>query len=289
MSAEFDYVPRLPAAGADQLELLAQLCRGSRVVALTGAGCSTESGIPDYRGEGTRARARNPIKFDVYVRDAEARARYWARAVLGWPKFSAAPPNTVHRALAQLEHAGLVRALITQNVDRLHQAAGSREVVELHGALAEVHCLDCGALEPRAQLQARLLELNPGWLERVESIELAPDGDAELEPARGSFRAASCLKCGGVLKPKVVFFGEQVPLPTVERAYALVEQAELLLVLGSSLAVFSGLRFVRRAAKLGIPVAIVTAGPTRGDELATLKIEARLGELLPRLVETLSR
>lgn len=287
MSSALDYVPQLPEPTAAQVEALAALCRGRRVLALTGAGCSTESGIPDYRGAGTRARARNPVRFEVYVRDADARARYWARAVVGWPKFSAAPPNATHRALAQLEAEGQLSGLITQNVDRLHQEAGSRAVIELHGALAEVHCLACGALEPRAELQARLLALNPGWLERVASVELAPDGDAELEPARGSFVVAGCLACGGVLKPKVVFFGEQVPAPIVEHAYGLVDAAELLLVLGSSLAVFSGLRFVRRAAKLGIPVAIVTAGPTRADELAALKLEVRLGAMLPMLARAL--
>jgi NAD-dependent deacetylase sirtuin 4 len=260
------------------------LCRGRRIVALTGAGCSTESGIPDYRGEGTRARARNPVRFDVYVRDPHARARYWARAVLGWPSFSAARPNRGHEALARLEHAGLVRAVITQNIDRLHHAAGSREVVELHGALAEVRCLACGAIESRSDLQARLLALNPGWL--AHEAAQAPDGDADLEISLAEFRVADCVVCAGALKPNVVFFGEQVPAAIVERGYALVDEAELLLVLGSSLAVFSGLRFVKRAAARGLPIAIVNVGPTRGDPLATIKLDAPLGELLPRLVES---
>lgn len=275
---------RAPCSEAE-LEALVELCRERRVLALSGAGCSTESGIPDYRGEGTRARARNPVKFDRYVRDAEARARYWSRAVIGWPKFRAAEPNAAHRAVAALERGGVVRGLITQNVDRLHHRAGSRRVIELHGALAEVACLGCGALEDRDALQARLLTLNPGWGAR--EAELAPDGDAELDAPPASFRVADCLACGGLLKPRVVFFGEQVPATTVEQAYAWVEEAELLLVLGSSLAVFSGLRFVRRAAAAGVPVAIVNCGPTRGDALASLKIEARVGDLLPRLAERL--
>ncbi|WP_443655650.1 NAD-dependent protein deacetylase [Enhygromyxa salina] len=287
MEATFDYVPRLPDTETAAFERLLVLARGRRVVALTGAGCSTESGIPDYRGEGTRARARDPIRFDTYATDADARARYWARAVVGWPRFSSAPPNPVHRALAKLEQGRLLHGLITQNVDRLHHAAGSRDVIELHGALADVRCLECGTFEDRGDLQARLLALNPGWLERAEATRLAPDGDADFEPDRGSFRVADCLVCGGALKPNVVFFGEQVPAATVERAYALVEAAELLLVLGSSLAVFSGLRFVRRAAAQAIPIAIVTAGPTRGDTLASVKLEARLGELVPRLADAL--
>ena len=278
-------VPEVAPCSAAKLEQLAQLCTGRRVVALTGAGCSTESGIPDYRGEGTRARARNPIRFNTYVRDPAARSRYWARSVLGWPQLRAAEPNAAHRALAELEAAGVVHTLITQNVDRLHQAAGSRRVIELHGALAEVRCLACGALESRDQLQARLLAKNPGWT--AQEAELAPDGDAELEPER-PFCVAGCRVCSGVLKPHVVFFGEQVPAERVEAAYAAVEAAELLLVLGTSLAVFSGLRFVRRAAAQGTPVAIVNCGPTRGDELATLKLEARVGALLPRLSARLS-
>lgn len=287
MVAPADYVPDRAAASAQQLDALAQLCRGRRVVALTGAGCSTESGIPDYRGEGTRARARNPVRFATYVADAEARSRYWARSVLGWPRIRGAAPNASHHALAQLERAGVVDAVITQNVDRLHHRAGSQAIVELHGALAEVRCLTCSTIEARSELQDRLLALNPGWLERDTAIEAAPDGDAELDRVAG-FRVADCVACGGVLKPNVVFFGEQVPAAVVERAYALVEDAELLLVLGSSLAVFSGLRFVRRAAARDTPVAIVTVGETRGDALATLKLEARLGELLPRLADTLA-
>jgi NAD+-dependent protein deacetylase sirtuin 4 len=263
------------------LDALVDACRGRRVVVLSGAGISTESGIPDYRGEGTRARARNPIRFDTYVRDPAARTRYWARSMIGWPKLAAARPNPAHEALAALEQAGLVTGLITQNVDRLHHAAGSREIIELHGALAEVRCLACGRLEPRAALQARLVAQNPGWL--AHEAALAPDGDADLEVSLAQFRVADCEACGGLLKPAVVFFGEQVPQAVVDRGYAKVADAELLLVLGSSLAVFSGLRFVRRAHAAATPVAIVNLGPTRGDPLAQLKIDAPLGQLLPQL------
>lgn len=280
-----DHAPRVPACGAAELEALAELCRGRRVVVLSGAGCSTESGIPDYRGEGTRARARNPVRFDAYVQDPAARTRYWARAMIGWPHFRAARPNPAHRALAALEHAGVVSTVITQNVDRLHQAAGSRAVIELHGALAEVRCLGCGRIDSRDDLQARLEQLNPGWL--AHEAALAPDGDADLETSLTHFRIANCPACDGLLKPNVVFFGEQVPQAIVDRAYASVAAAQVLLVLGSSLAVFSGLRFVKRAHASRIPIAIVNVGPTRAVGLATLELEARLGDALPRLAASL--
>jgi NAD-dependent SIR2 family protein deacetylase len=277
--------PAVPPCGAAELEALAALCRDRKTVVLSGAGCSTESGIPDYRGEGTRARARNPVRFDAYVDDPRARTRYWARAMIGWPSFRAAQPNPAHRALATLERAGLVTTVITQNVDRLHQAAGSLDVIELHGALAEVRCLSCARLESRDDLQTRLAQLNPGWLDHEAA--LAPDGDADLETSLTHFRIADCRSCGGLLKPNVVFFGEQVPQAIVDQAYARVAAAELLLVVGSSLAVFSGLRFVKRAHARGIPIAIVNVGPTRAVGLAVLEIEARLGELLPRLASML--
>ncbi len=269
------HVPELAAAAA--------LLRGRRVVALTGAGCSTESGIPDYRGPGTRERARNPVQYRAFVDDPRARQRYWARSMLGWPRFAAARPNDGHRAFAALERAGLLRGVITQNVDRLHHAAGSARVVELHGALAEVVCLACGAIEPRDALQRRLALLNPRW---DADVELAPDGDAELDAADG-FRVADCLACGGVLKPRVVFFGENVPLGTVDRAFALLEEGDALLVAGSSLTVYSGFRFVRRAAERGVPVVVVNLGPTRGDPLAALRVDAPVGEVLPALVTAL--
>lgn len=266
---------------------LVELLRGRRCVALTGAGCSTESGIPDYRGPETARRARNPIRYQEFLRQPRARARYWARSSVGWQLMSKAEPNAAHLALAELEQKGLFTGLITQNVDRLHARAGSRRVIELHGALDEVRCMDCGALEQRSALQQRLAELNPGW--KATPGELAPDGDADL--AAGlveGFRVAPCLACGGVLKPNVVFFGENVPKATVEAAYALLDESKALLVVGSSLTVFSGFRFVRRASERGIPVAIVNMGGTRGDAYARVCVESRAGEILPLIVEELA-
>lgn len=273
-------------AGDEGVWALAELLRGRRVVALVGAGCSTASGIPDYRGPETRRRARNPIQIQAFLGDDAGRQRYWARAVVGWPRFRASRPNAAHQALAALEHAGVLRGLITQNVDRLHHAAGSRRVIELHGALHEVVCLGCGHTEPRDAVQARLLALNPGW--DGARVEAAPDGDAELpsELVR-SFRVAGCERCDGVLKPKVVFFGENVPPSVTAAAWSLYEEGEVLLVVGSSLTVFSGYRFVRRAAKDGMPVALVNLGPTRGDAEATLRVDDRVEAVLPALAAAL--
>ncbi|MCK6550681.1 NAD-dependent protein deacetylase [Myxococcota bacterium] len=267
------------------LEALTRLCRGRRVVALTGAGMSTESGIPDYRGEGSARRARAPMQYRELLASDAARARYWSRSAAGWSRFSSAEPNAGHRALAELEAAGIVRGLITQNVDRLHHRAGSRRVVELHGALEEVCCLACGALEPRSVVQARLLASNPGFEAKVE---LLPDGDVELDPELAEhFQIVDCRACGGMLKPNVVFFGENVAPAVRDAAWALYADAEVLLVLGSSLTVFSGFRFVRKAAEDGRPIAIVNLGPTRGDPLAAIKLEARTGSVLPKLVDAL--
>ncbi len=266
---------------------LAALLRGRRVAALTGAGCSTESGIPDYRGPETARRARNPVQAREFSSSAEARQRYWARAAIGWERFSHAQPNPGHRALAALEAAGVIAGVVTQNVDGLHQAAGSRRVVELHGSLAEARCLACAAVEPRAALQERLLAANPGWLRL--GAELAPDGDAELPPEHvARFRVAPCLCCDGPLKPRVVFFGEGVPRAVVDEAYAIVDSASALLVVGSSLAVFSGYRFVRRASERGMPVAMVNLGPARGEELCSVKVDGRAGEVLPLLAAALA-
>ncbi len=263
-----------------ELEAAVDALAGRRLAVLTGAGCSTESGIPDYRGPGTLARARNPIQYREFVRSAEARKRYWARSLLGWPRVQAARPNPAHRALAALERAGVATGLITQNVDRLHHAAGSRCVVELHGALERVRCLGCGAVIERAAVQAHLLALNPNW--PAPSAGLAPDGDADL-PAEltAGFRVPGCPACGGDLKPDVVFFGESVPRATVDAAAALVDSAGALLVVGSSLAIFSGYRFVRRAGERGIPVVIVNLGATRADPLAAARIDGRAGQVLP--------
>jgi NAD-dependent protein deacetylase/lipoamidase sirtuin 4 len=268
------------------VDALAALFRGRRLVVLTGAGCSTESGIPDYRGPGTRARARNPIQHREFLTRPEVRARYWARSLLGWPRFSSARPNAAHQALAELEREGHVLGLITQNVDRLHHAAGSQRVIELHGALARVRCLDCEALEPRTQLQERLLALNPGFAERT--AELRPDGDAELPvEAVAAFQVAACTRCGGTLKPDVVFFGDNVPPPTVEAAFSMLEEGDALLIVGSSLAIYSGFRFLQRAADRHMPMGLVNMGECRGGELVDVRVEARAGEVLPRLAAAL--
>lgn len=257
---------------------LPELLRTRRVLVLTGAGCSTDSGIPDYRGPGSAP--RTPVQYRAFVGDPEARRRYWARSLAGWPMMATARPNAAHRALAELQRAGRITSIITQNVDGLHQAAGAEDVLELHGALADVVCLACGAVEPRQALQRRLTILNP----RFEAhAEIAPDGDAELQGAEG-FRIPDCLACGGMLKPRVVFFGENVPVPVVEEAWRRFEAADALLVLGSSLTVWSGYRFARKAAETGRPLWIVNRGPTRADPLATAKIDAGVAEVLGALV-----
>lgn len=271
---------------AEGVAALAELCAGRRVVALTGAGISTESGIPDYRGPGTRARAKDPMRFAEFTASPEGRARYWARAAVGWPAFSAAQPNAGHRALAALERAGVVRGVITQNVDELHQRAGTRELIELHGTLHAVRCLECGAIEPRALVQRRLAL--PPATAMHDHEQLRPDGDAELDPTWiAGYVAPSCLQCTGVLKPDVVYFGETVPPARVAQAYAWVDDAEVLLVVGTSLAVFSGYRFVRRAAAGGTPVAVVNLGPTRGDPHAALRVDASAGAVLLALARAL--
>lgn len=266
-------------------DALVSLLRGRRLAVLTGAGCSTESGIPDYRGPETRRRARDPILYRQFLTDPEARRRYWARAFVGWSRFADKRPNAAHRALATLEARGALSGLITQNVDRLHHDAGSQHVVELHGSLREVICLRCGALSDRRALQARLRALNPSFVGRP--AELAPDGDADLERVAG-FRVADCEACGGPLKPHVVFFGEGVPKPRVDAAWRIVHDAEALLVVGSSLAVFSGYRFVRGAAARDLPIAIIDLGETRGDGHAAVKVQGRAGTLLPALTEALT-
>jgi NAD-dependent deacetylase sirtuin 4 len=280
-----DATPEVDGRALVLLDALCRLARGRRLVALTGAGCSTESGIPDYRSPGRRA-PRHPIEHDAFLRRPEVRRRYWARATLGWTSFSRAEPNAAHRALAALELAGHLAGVITQNVDRLHHLAGSRRVVELHGALADVRCLGCGASEPRPVLHARLVDANPGWLERAGAI--APDGDAQLpEQDVASFRVVPCPSCGGVLKPDVVFFGGNVAEPTLVEAKALLAEAELLLVVGSSLTVYSGYRFARWANERGVPVAIVNLGPTRADPLAALCLPLSAGPALSALARRL--
>lgn len=280
--------PFLPDQAA--LDPLIDLLGNRRIVVLAGAGCSTESGIPDYRGpEGVR-HTRRPMQYQEFIRSETARRRYWARSTIGWPRFAAARPNAGHLALAQLELGGAIQGVITQNVDGLHQAAGNKRVVELHGSLAVVRCLECGTQLARTDYQEQLLGLNTGWLETLAggAAELAPDGDAELPVwAEEDFRVAPCENCGGGLKPDVVFFGENVPAARVAEAWRLFEEAEVLCVVGSSLAVYSGRRFVYRAQQEAMPIGIVNLGPTRADELAAAKVEGRLGVILPRLAEAL--
>jgi len=273
------------AAPDSPIEALAALMRGRHTLVLSGAGISTESGIPDYRGPGSVMRRAQPISYQEFVRSPAARACYWARSAVGWPRVTAARPNAGHAALAEMEDAGRLTGVITQNVEGLHQAAGSRNVVELHGTLAEVVCLDCTARERRQDVQERILALNPGWAQGPfrEAAEL-PDGDASIDvPSDGFFQIPGCLRCGGVLKPDVVFFGENVPRTRVEQALFLLSGAEVLLVVGSSLTVYSGYRFVVQASQESKPIAIINIGPSRGDPLAAVRVEAALGEALPLL------
>lgn len=264
--------------------LLDEVLSAGRVVVLSGAGMSTDSGIPDYRGESGRVRPAKPMTYQAFTASAEARRRYWARSHVGWRHIALAAPNAAHFAVAELEALGLVDGLVTQNVDGLHTAAGSRTVVDLHGVLDRVVCLQCGDVSSRERLQVRLSEANPDF--QARQLPLRPDGDVDLDDAT-DFVVVDCVVCGGVLKPDVVFFGETVPRERVAGAFSLVDEARCLLVLGSSLAVMSGYRFVIHAARCGTPIAIVNQGPTRGDALAAVKVDAPLGQVLPALVEQL--
>jgi NAD-dependent SIR2 family protein deacetylase len=261
-----------------------EVLAGRPLVALTGAGLSTDSGIPDYRGPGSPN--RTPMTYQEFVSGEAAQRRYWARSHVGWARMAHAAPNAGHRAIAALEDAGVLHGLITQNVDGLHSDAGSRAVIDLHGRIDTVVCLGCTRRTPRSELQERFAALNPGFLEAA-AVAIRPDGDADLDDVDG-FELAWCTACGGVLKPDVVFFGENVPRERVTRAYALVDAMAqaggALLVAGSSLTVMSGLRFVRHAHKLGVPVVIVNRGATRGDPLATLLVDAGCSDVLPALV-----
>ena len=270
----------------EQVEDLVELVGGGDVLVLSGAGLSTDSGIPDYRGPSGAARPATPMTYQVFTGSTAARRRYWARSHLGWRVIARAEPNAGHRAVARLQGAGLLTGVVTQNVDGLHSRAGATEVVELHGNLDRVVCLDCRRVSPRAELDGRLRAVNRAWRARVLGVN--PDGDVTLDDAAlDAFRTVDCSECGGVLKPDVVFFGETVPADRVAACFALVERSRALLVLGSSLTVMSGYRFVLHAAKLGIPVAIVNAGPTRGDDKASVRVDAQLGQVLPALVERL--
>jgi NAD-dependent SIR2 family protein deacetylase len=267
---------------------LADLVATGDVVVLSGAGISTESGIPDYRGpSGATLRRHAPMTYQAFTGDPVARRRYWARSHLGWQLMRTATPNDGHRAVAALEEQGLVIGTITQNVDGLHQVAGSREVVDLHGRLDRVVCLSCRATVSRADVRERLDAVNAEWRATVTAVN--PDGDVDLPDAElDGFVVVDCETCGGLLKPDVVYFGESVPVDRVTASYGLVDRARLLLVLGTSLHVFSGRRFVVRASNAGIPVAIVNDGPTRGDDVAVLKLEQPLGATLTALLHALS-
>lgn len=264
----------------DLIEPALELLTKRPLVVLTGAGLSTDSGIPDYRGPGSVP--RTPMTYQEFCSGPQARQRYWARVHTGWGRFGQAEPNDGHRALAGLSP----QLLVTQNVDGLHETAGSQPMVALHGRLADVICLDCRTVSPRAHVEQRLAQLNPGWRETHADLALRPDGDVAVEETEG-FVVADCTQCGGVLKPDVVFFGENVPATRVSTCFAAVDALAhdgSLLVVGSSLAVMSGLRFVKRAAKQGTPVVIVNRGWTRGDELATYKVEWGCSEFLTDLL-----
>ncbi|TVS17066.1 MAG: NAD-dependent protein deacetylase [Gammaproteobacteria bacterium] len=269
------------ALPAEQLGVFVQ--QHSRLVVLTGAGCSTESGIPDYRDAGGAWKRPPPVQYQDFMRSDHARRRYWARSMLGYPLMAAARPNAAHRWLAALEARQRLSLLITQNVDGLHQQAGSRSVIDLHGRIHQVLCTACGVRLSRDLLQERLESLNP-WLRRVDAA-IGPDGDADIEDVPlDAFRLPRCDVCSGVLKPDVVFFGENVPRPRVDQAFTALREADALLVLGSSLKVFSGYRFCREAERLGLPIAAVNLGATRADASLTLKIEAPCAELCAALV-----
>jgi len=273
--------------GVDAPELIALLA-GRRVAVLTGAGLSTDSGIPDYRGPDSPP--ANPMTIRQFRTSTDYRRRYWARNHLGWRHMAQTEPNAGHRALTTLEQAGVVTGVITQNVDLLHTKAGSRTVINLHGTYARVVCLDCGHTMPRARLAEQLEATNPGFTERAEQVgglAVAPDADAVVGNTE-NFRFVDCPACDGMLKPDIVYFGESVAKEVVDEAYSLVDRSDALLVAGSSLTVFSGYRFVRHAAARNMAIAIVNRGPTRGDDLATVKVDAGCSAMLSLLADELS-
>lgn len=273
---------------APEIRSLGTFLSQSRSIAvLSGAGISTPSGIPDYRDRSGAWKHAQPMQFAEFVGTAAARSRYWARSFVGWRRFSAAQPNAAHRALAELEAGGRLDTLITQNVDRLHSAAGSRRVIDLHGDLGKVRCLECDSIEARAGFQARLEDANPGWQATVRDFRA--DGDADLASANTrEFNVPGCIQCGGVLKPDVVMFGESVPRDRVQDAMDAVDRADVMLVVGSSLMVYSGYRFARHANARGTPIVIVNQGRTRADDVATLKVEADCAQVLPAALAAVS-
>jgi NAD-dependent SIR2 family protein deacetylase len=265
------------------MEDLRQRVAAGAVFVLTGAGVSTDSGIPDYRDERGAWKGREPIQYRDFVASEAVRRRYWARSMLGFPLIAHATPNAAHHALVELESRGALSMLVTQNVDGLHRRAGSASLIDLHGRIDQVRCLSCGALTERAAIQSDLAMQNPEFVSANAVVK--PDGDAELSDVDYErFAIPACSTCGGVLKPDVVFFGENVPAERVSRAMAALEQAKLLLIVGTSLMVFSGFRFARAAARFGVPIAIVNRGVTRADEMSALKIEGNIGEVLQEAV-----
>lgn len=272
-----------PAVAAT-VDTAAELLAGRRVAVLTGAGVSTDSGIPDYRGQGTPV--RQPMTFQTFLADARARQRYWAGSHLGWRHFASAGPNAGHRAVADLELAGVVNGVVTQNVDGLHLQAGSRRVVEVHGSIDRVRCLTCGQQFARQDIAERMTRDNP-WLAQPENVKLNPDGDVDID-AVDDMVVPECTVCGGMLKPDVVFFGEFVPPAKFTQAAALIRSAGALVVAGSSLVVNSGIRLLDQALKRRLPVVIVNRGETKGDSRATLKIDAGASEVLVALAEWLT-
>ena len=277
-------LPIAVGAAAAALDAVAEVLRGRHTAVLTGAGLSTDSGIPDYRGKG--APVRTPMNFQTFVGDERARKRYWAGSHLGWHRFRAAEPNLGHRSLARLEHSGLISGVITQNVDGLHTRAGSRHVVDLHGSLDLVVYLDCGQAFGRDSVAARLEAVNPTLL-TPEDVRTAPDGDAEVADIDG-FTIPDCTVCGGMLKPNVVFFGELVPTVKFTEATALVSGAEALIVAGSSLFVNSGIRLLEQARRRRLPIVVINRGETKGDGRALIKLEAGTSESLAGLADRLA-
>jgi NAD-dependent SIR2 family protein deacetylase len=273
-----------PQSADAALDSLAAMMRGKRTAVLTGAGVSTDSGIPDYRGAG--APVRVPMTFQTFLADERARKRYWAGSHLGWHRFRAAEPNLGHRSLVALEEAGLVSGLITQNVDGLHTRAGSRHVVDLHGSMDLVVCLNCGQAFGRDSIAARLEADNP-MLAHPEQVEIAPDGDAIVQDIDG-FTVPDCSVCGGLLKPNVVFFGELVPTGKFSAAAALVRSADALVIAGSSLAVNSGIRLLELARRRKLPIAVINRGVTKGDSRALIKLDSGTSETFAGLVQRLT-
>lgn len=254
-----------------------------RLFVLTGAGCSTASGIPDYRDESGAWKHKPPVQFQDFIGSHATRQRYWARSLVGWARVAAAEPTGAHRALAAMERAGGLAALVTQNVDGLHQKAGSTGVIDLHGRLDTVRCLECGATVSRASIQKELVERNPRWA-GMNAVK-APDGDARLDGPFDDVLVPVCRACGGMLKPDVVFFGENVPKARVADCYRALDESDGVLVVGSSLMVFSGYRFCLAAAEMGKPVALVNRGRTRADDLAHVKVEGDCGDILEAMLE----